>query len=728
MTPRLLLQDATGLRTPCTGAARPARRQAASAAGLRDGRRAAARRGVPAGRDRRGTSDRYADARGPSGDSRVAVTLTVPGSGPPTARPGPPPPRRRPPGSSPTRPSRCPARRGHRAADDRDRRRSTAPPDAARTLVATAFPDPGPVPVAVSARFAERGRRPTRGAQLSVTVGTTPVPIVVAEVLPTVPSAPGAAAVLADLDALSRALAVTGDLTFPVDAWWVGHPTGRRRRAGRPPCTSAPSPPAPPRPPASPAARCAPGCRPRSGCSSRPRRCCCSPASSCTSPATCRSAPLEVARLRGLGMSRRDIRAVLLGQHAGVLLPLLAAGAAVGALATRLVAPLLVRSDTGAAPVPAAAAALAVGRRGRPARRAAGRVRARGRRRGHRPGPPGRRRAPAGGVVNRPRLPLAGPALAQHPRPRPRRRRAAAARRRRRRGRRPARRRGAAAAARHRRRRRPGRGPPRRRRRRRPGRTPLGTRRRAERRPGPARRASPRTSTTSATGRPYALGPGLRRRAAPAGRRRHQPDPQRHRRQRAAHLPAHLPGRATAAARTSPGSPAARPGPPSAGRPVRRGPVRRHRPGRCRSACPKRTPPRSASRPGDRIPLKDDQETRQERPGQRHLPARRQRRPRLAARPVAAAAPCAGADGVGTTRFGGLLSRDSLPDARLAFDTGPAAAHRPVRARPGRAHLGRRVRRSPRRWSQLKATSGSSGARRRLAEVGDRSSTPCCGT
>ncbi|MEK8107338.1 hypothetical protein NKG94_23250 [Micromonospora sp. M12] len=27
-----------------------------------------------------------------------------------------------------------------------------------------------------------------------------------------------------------------------------------------------------------------------------------------------------------------------------------------------------------------------------------------------------------------------------------------------------------------------------------------------------------------------------------------------------------------------------------------------------------------------------------------------------------------GADGVGTTRFGGLLSRESLPDARLAVD------------------------------------------------------------
>jgi predicted lysophospholipase L1 biosynthesis ABC-type transport system permease subunit len=61
---------------------------------------------------------------------------------------------------------------------------------------------------------------------------------------------------------------------------------------------------------------------------------------------------VEVARLRGMGMTRREIRRVLFGQHVGVLLPLLAAGAVVGALATRVVAPLLVRSDTGAAPVP----------------------------------------------------------------------------------------------------------------------------------------------------------------------------------------------------------------------------------------------------------------------------------------------------------------------------------------------------------------------------------------
>ncbi|WP_348650357.1 FtsX-like permease family protein [Verrucosispora sp. WMMA2044] len=224
---------------------------------------------------------------------------------------------------------------------------------AAPNLVATAFPAPGPVPVAVSARFADEVGTDI-GSQLSVTVGITPVPIVVTDVVPTGPSAPGAVAVLADLDLLSRARAVTGDLTFPVDAWWVGDParpgaadratalhlgTVTTREAETARLTSGPL---------------------HAGLPAALRLVV--PAAALLLLAgvvlhvTCdlQARAVEVARLRGLGMSRRDIRAVLLGQHAGVLLPLLAAGAAVGALATRVVAPLLVRSDSGAAPVPAA--------------------------------------------------------------------------------------------------------------------------------------------------------------------------------------------------------------------------------------------------------------------------------------------------------------------------------------------------------------------------------------
>ncbi|WP_433317262.1 permease [Micromonospora sp. CA-269861] len=345
VTPRLLLQDATGLRTSCTGPAVPLDGQEfrLPACATADGLRLVAV-ALPVTTDAVG------------GPVAVALTLTLP-----------------------------PAGTAERSTDGSDWTATSAPPvpsrlrdptvmvsatptgtalrmaatvelggaeDAARTLVATAFPDPGPVPVAVSARFASEVGADS-GSQLSVTVGITPVPIVVTEVVPTVPSAPGAVAVLADLDTLSRARAVTGDLTFPVDAWWIGHPAdpGATERAtalhlGTVETREAET------------ARLIGGPL-RAGLPAALRLIV--PAAALLLLAgvvlhvTCdlQVRAVEVTRLRGLGMSRRGIRAVLLGQHAGVLLPLLAAGAAVGALATRLVAPLLVRSDTGAAPVPA---------------------------------------------------------------------------------------------------------------------------------------------------------------------------------------------------------------------------------------------------------------------------------------------------------------------------------------------------------------------------------------
>ncbi|WP_369010021.1 FtsX-like permease family protein, partial [Micromonospora sp. M51] len=158
------------------------------------------------------------------------------------------------------------------------------------------------------------------------------------------------------LDEVSRGWpsAVTGDLTFPVDAWWVGHPAGPgavERATALHLGTVATR--------ESETARLIGGPL-RAGVPGALRLIV--PAAALLLLAgvvlhvTCdlQVRAVEVARLRGLGMSRRGIRAVLLGQHAGVLLPLLAAGAAVGALATGVVAPLLVRSDTGAAPIPAA--------------------------------------------------------------------------------------------------------------------------------------------------------------------------------------------------------------------------------------------------------------------------------------------------------------------------------------------------------------------------------------
>ncbi|MBF8185641.1 permease [Nonomuraea sp. K274] len=365
VTPRLLLQDVTGLRTSCGGApvlldgkAHPLP-ACATAEGLR-----LVAVSLPVATDVTapgdvgiGSSDAFAGPATDAGDSRVAVTLTVPRA-PASAGTAL--------GSTWTATSAAPApgqlvdpavALASTPTGTQLRMRTTVklkgPPDAARNLVATAFPAPGPIPVAVSTRFADEvGAQ--RGSRLSLTVGTTPVPISVSEVLPTVPSAPGAAAVLADLDALSRALVVSGDLNFPVDAWWVGQPahgdaaaratalhlgTVTTRAAETDRLTGGPL---------------------RAGLPSALRLLV--PASALLLLAgvvlhvTCdlQVRALDVARLRGMGMLRREIHIVLLGQHVGVLLPLLAAGAVVGALATSVLAPLLVRSDIGAAPVPAA--------------------------------------------------------------------------------------------------------------------------------------------------------------------------------------------------------------------------------------------------------------------------------------------------------------------------------------------------------------------------------------
>ncbi|MEU7832784.1 FtsX-like permease family protein [Nonomuraea sp. NPDC049129] len=362
VTPRLLLQDATGLRTPCDGAPIPLDGKAHQlpACATVEGLRLVAV-SLPFAPDLGnvgfGYSDALAELPAGAGDSRVAVTLTVPeapaSTGVASGSPW-----------SATSVEPAPGQLGDPAvalartpAGVQLKMTTTVglkgPPDAARTLVATAFPATGPVPVAVSTRFADEvGAR--RGSRLNLTVGLTPVPVRVTEVLPTVPAAPGAAAILADSDVLSRALVVSGNLDFPVDAWWVGNPT-RADAAVRVAALRL----------GAVTTRASETARLTGG----PLRAGLPAALRLLVPATVllllagvvlhvtfdlRTRALEVARLRGLGMTRREVRAVLLGQHVGVLLPLLAAGAAVGALATRVVAPLLVRSETGAVPVPAA--------------------------------------------------------------------------------------------------------------------------------------------------------------------------------------------------------------------------------------------------------------------------------------------------------------------------------------------------------------------------------------
>ncbi|WP_198153902.1 FtsX-like permease family protein [Catenuloplanes japonicus] len=233
----------------------------------------------------------------------------------------------------------------------RSRVQLVGPLEAARTVVAAGFPAPGSVPVVISQRLADELGL-SAGANLSVLVGLTPVNVLVQGVVPSVPSAPGAGALLADADWLSRAMIFSaGEVQPSVDAWWAGNLapdaeanatalhlgavltrtdeearlTGGPLRAGLPATLRLLVPAA--------ALLLLAGVILHVTCDLQVRA-------------------LEVARLRGLGMTRREIRRVLLGQHAGVLTPLVVAGALVGALATVLVVPWLVRSDTGAAPVP----------------------------------------------------------------------------------------------------------------------------------------------------------------------------------------------------------------------------------------------------------------------------------------------------------------------------------------------------------------------------------------
>jgi hypothetical protein len=222
-------------------------------------------------------------------------------------------------------------------------------------VVGTAFKRPEAVPIAVSGRLSA-ALQARVGTRLTVTVGTTLVPVVVADVVPTIPSAPDAVALLADVDVLSRVLIVAGDLEPPVDAWWVGRTTQPSAEARA-------------------AALGLGEVVTRAGLSKQltegPLRIGLPAALAILVPAAVllvlagtimhvtsdvEARALEVARLRGLGLSRRNVFGGLLAQHGGVLMLLLAAGAVVGALASRAVGPLLIRSDVGGAPVPVARA------------------------------------------------------------------------------------------------------------------------------------------------------------------------------------------------------------------------------------------------------------------------------------------------------------------------------------------------------------------------------------
>lgn len=218
------------------------------------------------------------------------------------------------------------------------------------SIMVTGFERPDVVPVAVSQHFADLlGTGP--GKRFDLSLGINTVPVEVTTVVPDVPSVPGRAAVLADIDTLSRALIVRGDLSGVGNAWWVGDPDdpGAAAGLGLGEVTTRDA--------------------VHRELSSGPLRVGVPAALIVLVPAVLllavggltmhivsdlRVRAAETQRLRSLGLPRSAVRGLLLAQHGGLVVLLTGAGIAVGALAARLVGPLLIRSDLGAAPAPEA--------------------------------------------------------------------------------------------------------------------------------------------------------------------------------------------------------------------------------------------------------------------------------------------------------------------------------------------------------------------------------------
>ncbi|MDC7120636.1 hypothetical protein OMK64_03705 [Cellulomonas fimi] len=220
-------------------------------------------------------------------------------------------------------------------------------------LTALAFEPVEEVPVVLSAPLAaDLGIDVGDGVQVSL--GLTRVEAVVQRVTPYVPSQPRGPALLADVDALSRAALSLGDLAPLTDAWWVG---------GDVPADAA-------------ATLAGLGTTPVVDRAAVVRDAVDGPlraaqraaaallvvaavvlalaGTALHATAALEARELDVARLRGLGASRRTVLASVLAEQGFVVAAPLLLGALLGLLACWAVGPLLAVSPEGLVPVPAA--------------------------------------------------------------------------------------------------------------------------------------------------------------------------------------------------------------------------------------------------------------------------------------------------------------------------------------------------------------------------------------
>lgn len=216
-------------------------------------------------------------------------------------------------------------------------------------LLISAFPRQPTTPVAVTADVAS-ALAVGPGDGLTLGVGTASIDGLVTQVIPYAPSAPGRTAVLVDYDALSRAALLGGELAPLTDAWWladVAEPEAAGAGVGVVQTPDAVA----------------------SVLRDGPLRVGVAIAllvlvvaalglalagTALDTAAALDARAVEVARLQGLGVSRRATLASLLAEYATTTGVVVTAGAVVGAGAAWLIGPLLAVAEDGRVPVPAA--------------------------------------------------------------------------------------------------------------------------------------------------------------------------------------------------------------------------------------------------------------------------------------------------------------------------------------------------------------------------------------
>jgi hypothetical protein len=219
-------------------------------------------------------------------------------------------------------------------------------------VLATSFDPPSSVPVAVSQALVDALGTKV-GGRLSATVSNSVLELDVVDIVPTVPSAPGRVAVLADVDTVSRALIGRGQLEPAVDGFWVSRPaTGAASALGRLELGDVTT-----------------REQVTSDLARGPMQVVLPVAYGTVAgsavllflagavlvvSADQRRRTAEVAQLRALGLSRSGARRLVWVQHGMLLIALVVTGVVVGAGAAVALCSDLVRSEDGTAPVPSA--------------------------------------------------------------------------------------------------------------------------------------------------------------------------------------------------------------------------------------------------------------------------------------------------------------------------------------------------------------------------------------